>query len=51
MLQPTIIIILMEDDNGELVNYVYIDVDSLEWRKAVEIHILGDTPAKTIVID
>ena len=39
----------MEDDNGELVNY--IDVDSLEWRKAVEVHILGDTPTKTIVIE
>ena len=39
----------MEDDNGELVNY--IDVASLEWRKAVEVHILGDTPTKTIVIE
>ena len=39
----------MEDDNGELVNY--IDVESLEWRKAVEVHILGDTPTKTIVIE
>ena len=39
----------MEDNSGELVNY--IDVASLEWRKAVEVHILGDTPTKTIVIE